>query len=125
MPISYEIDEEQEIVRTTVTGRLTDDELLAHKQALVEDPRFREGMKELSDIRGVTELDITPEGVLKAVSFDATNASRFGTHRLGILVGSDHVFGMARMYEMRTDGNTGGVAVFRSVEEARSWVESP
>ncbi|MDH3206648.1 MAG: hypothetical protein OEO79_08550 [Gemmatimonadota bacterium] len=124
MAIRYEIDEERSIVMTTATGRLTDAELLAHKEALLADPRFRPGMKELSDIRGVEDLDVSPEGVMAAASFDSRNSPVLETHRLGLLVSTDLVFGMARMYEMRTDGNTGGVKVFRSEEEAMLWLDA-
>jgi len=122
MAITYEIDEERSIVMTTVTGRLTDAELMAHKEALLADPRFSAGMKELSDIRGIEDLDVTPQGIMAAASFDSQNNAELATHRLGLLVPTDLVFGMARMYEMRTEGNTGGVKVFRNEEEAMLWL---
>ena len=122
MPISYDIDEERGFVRTVATGRLTDAELLEHKHALMADPRFRDGMKELSDIRGVDDLQVTPQGVMRAASFDSANNAAMGTHRLGLLVPSDYVFGMARMYQMRTDQNM-GVEVFRDDEEAQRWLD--
>ena len=125
MPLTYLIDEELGVVRTTATGRLTDAELLEHKKVLMDDPKFRPGMRELSDIRGVDALDVSPQGVMRAASFDSANSPTVGRHQLGILVPSDHVFGMARMYQMRTDGNTGGVHVFRDEAEAELWLTSP
>lgn len=124
MAITYEIDEERAFVRTTITGRLTDADLIAHKEALLADPRFRIGMKELSDVRGVEDLQVTPHGVMMAAKFDSENNEGFGDHRLSLLVSEDLVFGMARMYGSRTLGNTGGVGVFRSEEEALAWLES-
>ena len=124
MPITYEIDKERSLVRTTVTGRLTDADLLAHKRALLADPCFSIGMKELSDIRGVEEFEVTPEGIMAAAFFDSRNKAELGTHQLALVASADLVFGMARMYGMRTDGNTGGVGVFRSEEEAKVWLEA-
>lgn len=124
MPITYEIDKERSLVRTTVTGRLTDADLLAHKHALLADPRFSMGMNELSDIRGVEDFQVTPEGIMAAAFFDSQNKAGLGTHQLALVASADLVFGMARMYGMRTEGNTGGVGVFRSEEEARSWLEA-
>lgn len=124
MPIQYEIDEDRGVVRTTASGRLTDEELLEHKRALLDDPRFRPGMAELSDVRGVDELAVTPAGIAEAAQFDESHSDHFGSHRLALLVPTDLVFGMGRMYEQRTDGNTGGVQIFRDEAEALRWLES-
>ncbi len=37
----------------------------------------------------------------------------------------DEVFGMARMYEIRTDENPLQVRIFRDIEEARAWLGLP
>ena len=124
MAMTYEIDEERSLVRTTVSGRLTDADLLAHKHALLADPGFRVGMNELSDIRRVEEFEVTPEGITAAALFDSKNKADVGTHRLALVASADLVFGMARMYGMKTDGNTGGVGVFRNEEEAVVWLEA-
>ena len=39
--------------------------------------------------------------------------------RVAIVATSDALFGMARMYELGTEGRMPGVATFRSLEEAR------
>lgn len=124
MPITYDIDETLGVVRTLVTGRLTDEQLIAHKHRLLADPRFTPGMKELSDVRGVEAMEVTPRGIAAAVSFDSSHSSKLDGHRLALLVPTDLVFGMARMYEMSTEGNTGGVQVFRSEDEALGWLEA-
>ena len=121
--ITYRIDEALGVVRTTVTGRLDDQDLLAHKRALLADPRFTVGMKELSDIRQCEQMDVTPQGIAAAASFDSDHSSELRAHRLGLLVPTDLVFGLARMYEMSTDGNTGGVMVFRTEEDALRWLD--
>ena len=94
MPIQYDIDEEMGVIRTTASGRLTDEELLEHKRTLLSDARFRPGMRELS------------------------------RHQLALLVPTDLVFGMGRMYEQRTEGNTGGVEIFRDEAEAQRWLDA-
>jgi hypothetical protein len=76
MAIRYEIDAPRGIVLTTADGILTDDELLDHKRRLVEDPRFTPGMKELSDVRGVDQLEVTPEGIGRMVALDELHATR-------------------------------------------------
>lgn len=76
MPITYRIDSERGIVLTAATGVLTDDEVMAHKRALAGDPGYRAGMRELSDVRGVERLDVTPEGVRLMASLDRVQVFR-------------------------------------------------
>jgi hypothetical protein len=122
MPIRYTIDSKNGVVYTTASGTLTEDELLAHKRALMRDPAFNAGMKELSDIRAVEHLDVSVEAIQGLAKFDREHTNDVGEHQLGLLVPTDFVFGMARMYEMMTEGNTAGVVVFRDEAEAKAWV---
>ena len=96
MPISYRIDPSRKLVLTTATGVLTDDDLIRHKQRLVADPAFQPGMRQLSDVRGVTDLQVTPLGVRLMVAADEGHAAALAGHRLAIVVSKDLAFGMAR-----------------------------
>ena len=122
MPISYRIDREQNVVRTTASGILSDEDVLSHKRALVDDPAFAVGMCELSDVRAVTELQVTAAGVRAMVSLEATQAVTLKAHKLAIVTGQAAVFGMARMYQTLTEGNVSHVGVFNSYEEAATWL---
>ncbi len=101
---------------------LTEVDLLEHKRALMQDPEFRPGMKELSDVRKVERLDITSEGVKKLVALDVDHALGLGEYRLAIVVSADIVFGMARMYEILTESHDENVRVFRAIDEAKAWL---
>ena len=122
MPISYTIDSTRQLVRTTATGILTDRDVLTHKKVLAADPRFRPGMRELSDVRGVTDLRVTSAGVHAMVAADAAHTVQSGAHQLAIVAGHDVVFGMARMYQTLTESTVSKVAVFRSQEDAIEWL---
>jgi len=122
MAITYAIDPGLGVVFTKATGVLTDDELVGHKQNLLRDPAFKPGMVELSDVRGVERLEVTPEGIRRFVAQDKADADRLRGFKLAIVVSKDVVFGMARVYEMRTEANPLSVNVFRDMEEARVWL---
>ena len=122
MAITYHIDAPRGLVLTTASGVLTDEELLDHKRRLVEDPHFTPGMKELSDVRGVDKLNVTPEGIGQMVALDKLHAPRLGDYRLAILASEDFVFGTARMYQMLTEDSLEGVRVFRDRAEAEEWL---
>jgi hypothetical protein len=121
MPISYSIDANRRLVLTRCWGVLTDAELLEHKEQLAKDPAFCPTMGQLSDVRAVERLAVTTEGVKLLVAHDSANAERIGGHRMALVVASDEVFGMARMYSQRS-GSPEGVGVFRSIPEAESWL---
>jgi hypothetical protein len=125
MPITYRIDTDQGLILTAATGVLTDEELLKHKRALAADPDFSPGMRQLSDVRGVERLEVTPEGVRLMVALDRDQADQLGDWRLAIVTTADFVFGTARMYQSMTDEEQNRVQVFRDMAEARSWLGLP
>ncbi len=125
MPIGYSIDKNLGVVLTTATGRLTDEDILEDKRQLTSDPDFSPGLVELSDIRAVTELAVTPEGIAKMVMQDAEDADKLGAHKLAIVVSKEVAFGLARMYESMTEQNMPNVQIFREMSEAREWLGLP
>ena len=124
MPIAYTIDRERGLVRTRCWGVLTDAELLEHKRQLAGDPHFSPAMPQLSDVREVEQLAVTTDGVRMMVAHDTANAERLDGHRMALVVASDEVFGMARMYSQRSPNGPHGVGVFRSMTEAEAWLAS-
>ena len=124
MPISYRIDRERAVVLTEAWGVLTDADILGHKARLLNDPGFDSRMPQLSDIRNIDRLDVTPIGVRAMVDHDAANADRRAGHRMGLVVPKDVVFGMARMYQQMGSRADSGVEVFRTMEEPDAWLAS-
>ncbi len=122
MPISYRIDRKRRLVLTTAIGTLTDEELVSHKRALIADPEFGPGMRELSDVRAIEGLTVTPDGVRKMAALDREHTERLGDYWLAIVAPADATFGTARMYQMLTESNLEHIGVFRGLEEARVWL---
>lgn len=123
MPISYRIDVERNLVLTTASGTLTDDDIVQHKARLVRDPDFNSAMKELSDIRGIDQLDVTPGGVAAMVQQDIRDSAAVASHKLALVVSKEVAYGMARMYQTLTKSNIEAVGVFRDIDEARAWLQ--
>jgi hypothetical protein len=122
MPISYQIDEARGLVLTTASGVLTDGDILQLKASLVADPRWKPGMRELSDIRSIDGLAVTTEGVRQMVMRDERDATALASYRLAIVVSHQVVYGMARMYQTLTEHTVPNVRVFRDLPEAESWL---
>jgi hypothetical protein len=123
MPISYRIDPERSLILSTASGVVTDEHVLAHKKALNADPDYDASMKELTDLRAVTELDVTTQGIAAMASYDHDNPNTEGRHRLALVASESLVFGMARMYQMTTVESDSRVGVFRTMEDARAWLD--
>ena len=125
MPISYTIDKQRKLVLTKATGILTDADLYNHKRALMTDPDFEPGMRELSDVRAVEELRVTPSGVWSLMAIDKEHEDKLKTFKLAIVVSGDSTFGMARMYQAVTEQTMPNVGVFRNDVEAKEWLGIP
>jgi hypothetical protein len=122
MPMTYTIDRAHNLVRTTGTGVLTDDHVMAHRKALTDDPEFSPQMRELSDIRQVTDFQVTPAGVRIMVASDVKMVATGGMHQLAIVADENVAYGMSRMYQTLGEPNIRTVGVFRSYEEATEWL---
>jgi hypothetical protein len=122
VPLIYTIDKKQNAIFTVASGTLTDQELIEHKERLRNDPHVSSGMVELSDVRNIEKLMVTPSGIEEFVMQDAHDADLCREHRLAIVVSQDLAFGMGRMYEMMTSENLPNVGIFRDMEEAANWL---
>ncbi|MDH3497054.1 MAG: hypothetical protein OER21_09835 [Gemmatimonadota bacterium] len=125
MPLSYRLLPEHDLIWTTATGVLTDGDVLEHKRRLVADPACHPNMRELSDIRPVSELQVTPNGVQLMAAMDSRDAAQLGDHHMALVANEDVVVGMARMYAAFTADHLPRVGVFRSLDEALRWLGLP
>jgi len=61
MPVLYEIDRDRALVRTTCAGFVTFEQVMAHFAALERDPRRRDMMDVILDLRQVTSMPETSQ----------------------------------------------------------------
>ncbi len=121
MAITYELDEDLQLITIVALGVLTGDEVIEMREVLNADPRLGLGFRELVDVRGITELRVNSADIEDLLSMDEVYGERVTSRIIAIVATSDSTFGMARMYEMRSDRD-GRVAVFRDEAEARAWL---
>jgi hypothetical protein len=122
MPISYQLDLTRNLILTAASGVLTDDDVLTLKRQLATDPAVRAGMSELSDVRGVTDLQVTTQGVRRMVWHDARLEPNAPAPRIAIVATQDVIFGMARMYQQLASDARPEVGIFRDYNEALQWL---
>ena len=118
MPVDYRIDKQNAVVLTTARGVLTVDDIMAFRRRLDANPDFSPDMKQLIQLLGVTEVNVT-----KSEWRTLAKTDPFMPGALRALVGDqDITFGILRMYEMMTDRPGISVHVFRDMEAAREWL---
>jgi hypothetical protein len=121
MEVQRTIDRAARVVTLTVSGDLSDAELLRLADEVAQAPEIEPDFSLLIDLRQAHGEKVTTAGVYRLVEQDLVLSP---TSRRAVVVPSDLGFGMARMYEMRRTNRGGGPRVFRDYDEARRWVAS-
>jgi hypothetical protein len=118
MPCGYSIDLARSLVLSRGWGVVTDRELLAHVRTLTVDPRYARSFCQLADLRDVTDVEITASTIREMVKLNPFGAGA----RRAVVVTSDVVFGMARMYQILADESPHELKIFRKMDDALQWL---
>ena len=119
MKIDHEIDHTHRTILITISGEMSDQELLGVGALIEKMPGISPDFSILFDLRSATGQKVTSEGVRVAASRPLVLSPE---SRRGIVVPSMLGFGMARMYQLfRGDSTT---RVFMDYDKARRWVET-
>jgi hypothetical protein len=126
MALDYEIDRERRLVRVTASGVITPDVLFGYQKTVWEDPGIA-GFDELVDMSGVERVEVaSPSNVSALAGYSAKMDGDATPTKLAIVATDDLLFGLGRMYQAYREmkpGSSKEVAVFRTMQEALSWLE--
>src|SRR5215813_5845170 len=123
MPVSYQIDQIQGIIRTKCLGNVTLDEVIEHFGALEQDPECPDHLDVLLDLSETTSKPNADQ--LKAVSNEIGRIrKRVRFDACAIVACQDALFGMARMFEVFAEDRFRATRVFRALDEAEKWLDS-
>lgn len=121
MDVQYDKDLDALVVE--VTGDLSADVYEQAMDAVLKAPSFRVGINVIYDLRNARGVFLTPEQVRTVASRARNFAPQRGTTWKAALVVSGLLeYGMGRMFEYMSEGAPYRVRVFRSMEEARTWI---
>lgn len=121
MPITHRIESDSSIVYVDVTGSPSTAEMCEAIDRVVADPDFQAGFGLLSDHRRL-DVPATTDQVHAILGRLTEHKSAFGTIRWAIVVDRTASFGMMRMLSVLAEEVPARVEVFRSVDEAKSWL---
>ena len=123
MPVTYQIDNAKQLVRTSCTGATTLDEVLGHFAELIQDPECPERLNVLLDLSEMTSLPGSEQ--LRAVAGEIGRiVPRVQFLNCAIIAPREALFGMARMFEVFADQHFAATRVFRTRDEGASWLDT-
>jgi hypothetical protein len=120
MHVASELDEAHNLVILTITGELTDADVLGMSTRLQAAAGNNRKLSLLLDLRNADGSKITTAAVRQLAAQPLVLSPE---SRRAVVVPSMLGVGMARMYEILRDGQ-GGMRVFQDFDEARRWLES-
>jgi len=121
--IEYAIDPQRQLVTVTVPGHVAPHELLDLLERLAND----------TAVTGLDRLFVCLNGSLELISNqDIKQLAERGTELWGkgdfhtaIVAARDIEFGIARMIATRRQRPTGLLRIFRSITDAKAWLDEP
>ena len=118
MPTHYRLDRDAKAIYIIHSGLMTDAEALRTAQEFAE-VELEPGTVMIVDMRAVTQLRLTTEGMLRVIELFRGNPR---VTRCAVVAGSDLALGATHMYQaLRTDAET-EMRAFRDEESALEWL---
>jgi hypothetical protein len=125
MPITYAIDRTRRTVYASANGVLTPQDLFTYQNAVWSAPELR-GYDECVDMLAVTDIEAATDSNMKALAeLSARMDDPSAKSKFAIIAREDLHYGLARMYEAYRSmqpKNTRTLAIFRTLEDALSWL---
>jgi hypothetical protein len=125
LPITFSTIPGTKIRLAHFQGRITDEILLDSYTELLKEPEYDPTLNDLVDLRAVTRFEVSSDALRQLISMYQPIDALGHPTRLALVPGSDHTFGMSRMYEtMRGDNIPEEIRIFRTMDDALFWLNS-
>jgi hypothetical protein len=118
MPVTYHIDKINKIVFVNATGEFAAEDFRIHRRGLADDPDFDPHYGVLFDLRSITEFRLSSAEIRE---FALSNIFHKRARR-AYLAPTKAVYGMIRMFSLRSDFDSDVIQIFRDMAEARRWL---
>jgi SpoIIAA-like len=121
MPVLYQIDKANGMIRTKCVGDVTLEEVIQHFQTLAQDPDCPDQLDVLLDLTEQTSLPRTDQ-MREVTSAIGRVRQRVRFRICAIVAATDALFGMLRMFQVFTEDLFHEAEVFRSLHDAEAWL---
>ena len=121
--IPFELASTPRVRIATFSGVIGDRELIDAYRILMADPAFDNTLPDLVDLRPVTRLEVTANGLRSLIRDFQMVFRHTSGRRVAIVAAQDATYGMARMYELlRGVDPPEQIRVFRDYQVAMDWL---
>jgi hypothetical protein len=121
MPVTYEIDKTNGIIRTRCIGAVTIEEVVDHFRVLEQDPECPDRVNVLLDLSDETSVP-TKDNLQTVVGEISRIRGRVQFGACAVIACTDALFGMLRMFEVFAEPCFREIRVFRKASEAKAWL---
>lgn len=119
MSITTSIDRSGKCVYTVVVGELTFEKLIDSVSALMGNPVFNPDFDHLMDLSGVDKFNLTTAEIIRFAGRGIFSENS----RRAVVAPSEEAFGISNVYTMFRNVSPDVMKIFRSVDEAREWLD--
>jgi hypothetical protein len=123
MPVEYQINKSNKIIRTKCIGPVTIEEVVDHFRVLEQDPDCPDRVDVLLDLSEETSVP-NKENLQEIAGEIRRIRGRVQFGACAIVACTDALFGMLRMFEVFTEQYFRESYVFRTASEAEAWLAS-
>ena len=130
MPIEYQIDHARRRVVAQGTGTVTEQEIFAYQREVWARPEVA-GFDQIVDMSAAEHIDApvpSADGMRDLAALAAGMDHPGQPSRFAIVAPGDLAFGLGRMYSTYREldpRSTKAVRVFRTMDEALAWLDTP
>jgi hypothetical protein len=118
MPIQHTIDVERRLVRSRLWAIVTEVDAWSSAASLMDDPAFDPTFSQLSDMREVTKIEVSPSTIRDLAVMRIFDP----VARRALVVASDLQTGVGRMTTSYAERGDQQIALFTTVAEAEQWL---
>lgn len=120
--MSYEITWEARGVYWKYFGNVSSVEVLKSNEDIYGDERFDTLRYQIADFSNVEAFDADERAIRKVAAMDRIAARSNSQILVALVTDTEHVVQVLKLYEVETANSPWSVGIFRSLEDARRWI---
>jgi hypothetical protein len=124
MTVQYQIDRSIRRITTRAFAEVAIEEVLEHLDVLSADPSYETDLDVLLDLVDCKTL-LGIDQIRSAAGRVTADLSSLRFGRLAVVVGSDALFGMVRMFHTLSEAAFSDAQIFRDRDQALRWLDEP
>ncbi len=119
MPITYDVDEDQNLLLVKVSGEFTDEIVLRFERDIIADRRIKPGFRALFDARTVRLTEVSEKAIDQLLEMEEADPEKFNRSKRALVFNEEPGWERAKKFEGSASGR---VIVFYSMDVARMWL---